>query len=115
MNNIYIKKEDIWEPFNEVLDNKIDFIVSNRIAEIGQEVFFYNETWPKTDYYIWKFGDGVESELEHTSHIYTKEGFYNITLMISNDFGSKFIVKKNYIEIIKPEPEPISPTQSTPD
>lgn len=115
MSEIYIRNNDIWEPYTDVLNNKIDFSVSTNLCEINKEISFYNETWPKADYYIWKFGDGVESEDEHPRHTYTKTGFYSITLMISTDAGSKFIVKRNLIEIIEPQPEPPSPTYSIPD
>jgi PKD repeat protein len=116
MSDILIKKGDVWTPYES--ENVIVNFTSDKIrARVDDPVYFYDITYPKPSYWIWKFGDGFESELENPIHEYKQEGFYSVTLMVSYDSGSKFIVKKNYIEItndIEPEPEP-GPTYSTTD
>ncbi len=35
----------------------------------------------------WDFGDGNTSSLQHPNHLYTNDGTYNVTLIVSNDLG----------------------------
>jgi PKD repeat protein len=123
MNNIMIKEGDIWMPYKYENVN-VDFMCSNRESNVNEMINFIDLTYPIPSYWIWKFGDGVESELRNPSHSYQQEGLYTITLMVSYDSGSKFIVKNNYIQIsnqfstttIEPGPtQSYGETQSTPD
>ncbi|MDX1683605.1 MAG: PKD domain-containing protein [Saprospiraceae bacterium] len=38
--------------------------------------------------FMWDFGDGEVSDMENPTHVYTDEGVYNITLIVSNICGS---------------------------
>lgn len=64
-----------------------DFLVSARTVFIpDQEAVFRNLSENATNF-SWEFGDGNTSTEESPSHAYTEEGFYDITLIASNDFG----------------------------
>lgn len=43
------------------------------------------------DHWIWNFGDGSGSNMENPTHIYTKEGTYQITSIATNACGSDTI------------------------
>lgn len=51
-----------------------------------QKVFFSNLSSNATTY-EWQFGDGETSTETNTSHPYTEEGFYDVTLIAKNDLG----------------------------
>lgn len=112
MSDIMIKQGDIWTPYKP--ENVIVDFTSDKTQAIPFEpIYFFDNTYPKPKYWIWKFGDGKESELQNPSHTYEQEGFYNVTLMVSYDSGSKFIVKENYIQISNQfSTTTIGPTQS---
>jgi PKD repeat protein len=115
MSDIMIKQGDVWMPYKNENVN-VDFFTDKTEAIVDENIYFYDNTYPKPSYWIWKFGDGVESEIQNPSHSYSQEGFYNITLMVSYDSGSKFIVKENYINVNNQfSTTTIGPTQSTPD
>ena len=64
-----------------------DFLVSARVVYIpDQEAIFKNLSENATNFF-WDFGDGTTSDEESPSHAFTEEGFYDITLVASNDFG----------------------------
>lgn len=64
-----------------------DFLVSTRVVFIpDQEAVFKNLSENATTY-LWDFGDGTTSTETDPRHAYTEEGFYDITLIATNDFG----------------------------
>ncbi|WP_462249211.1 PKD domain-containing protein [Ekhidna sp.] len=64
-----------------------DFLVSTRVVYIpDQEAVFKNLSENATSY-LWNFGDGTTSTESDPRHAYTNEGFYDITLIATNDFG----------------------------
>ena len=44
----------------------------------------FNNLSNGADTYLWHFGDGTTSTLQNPTHTYTAEGFYNVTLDITN-------------------------------
>lgn len=64
-----------------------DFLASTRVVYIpDQEAVFKNLSENATSY-LWDFGDGATSTESDPRHAYTDEGFYDITLIATNDFG----------------------------
>ena len=55
------------------------FFVDTAEPEVGQEVFFTNESENAVDY-EWDFGDGFISNDVHPSHIYTGTGTFDVIL-----------------------------------
>lgn len=77
----------------EVLVTKSDFIEINDvpIADFtwgiqGREVFFIDQSIRAVSY-LWKFGDGEESEEMSPYHEYYTDSTYEVTLTVMNDCG----------------------------
>jgi PKD repeat protein len=49
--------------------------------------------------WLWKFGDGSESNQKNPQHIYDKGGIYNIELTVTGSGGSNTISRLNYITV----------------
>lgn len=47
----------------------------------------------------WNFGDGSSSIQQYPSHLYTSSGVYDVSLIVTNQFGVDTVVYTNYIEI----------------
>ena len=63
-------------------------------------------SYPPIDTWLWEFGDGSTSNLQHPDHLYQNPGRYNVTLTVSNsvDSDSKtkdFIVVTKVITVTK--------------
>lgn len=52
--------------------------------------------------WLWYFGDGTTSTLQHPSHFYTSEGTYTVSLVTTNSFGQDSVAVINYIRILCP-------------
>lgn len=48
------------------------------------EVQFTNLTGSTVDNYLWDFGDGMTSTLEHPAHVYSSGGLYTVSLTVTN-------------------------------
>lgn len=66
-----------------------DFSYGNQ----GREVFFIDQSLRATEY-LWKFGDGEESEEINPYHEYATDSTYEVTLRVTNDCGVTTIKKK---------------------
>ncbi|MEM7298622.1 MAG: PKD domain-containing protein [Bacteroidota bacterium] len=64
-----------------------DFLVSARVVFIPDQEALFNNLSENATSYFWDFGDGTTSTEENPRHAFTEEGFYDITLIASNDFG----------------------------
>ena len=47
----------------------------------------------------WDFGDGGLSTQQNPTHIYQSEGFYTVSLIATNQYGSNTNIKTNYIHV----------------
>jgi hypothetical protein len=70
-------------------------------AEIGEDVFFYNNSYNAVDY-EWDFGDGTWSDAFEPVHSYSGSGIFTVILTAYSKSGN---VDKSYIDI-----EVLSPT-----
>ncbi len=52
--------------------------------------------------WLWKFGDGGESNLKNTQHHYMDTGWFTVTLIAGYNGCKDTIVKKNYVNIKAP-------------
>ncbi|MFC1734157.1 C25 family cysteine peptidase, partial [candidate division KSB1 bacterium] len=52
--------------------------------------------------WLWDFGDGNTSNLQHPTHTYLANGTYTVELISSNTYGSDTILKQNLITINMP-------------
>ncbi|MCP4123889.1 MAG: PKD domain-containing protein, partial [Bacteroidetes bacterium] len=65
----------------------------------GTEVNFTDESTNAPTSWLWDFGDGNDSELQHPSHTYAGPGMYTITLTATNEEGFDDEVKVDYIDV----------------
>jgi PKD repeat protein len=54
--------------------------------EVGQEVFFTNDSHNATEF-EWDFGDGYISSVENPSHVFTGTGTYDVVLTVYSNKG----------------------------
>ncbi len=75
-----------------LISNKVpvaNFIVTPEVASIGQPVAFSSSgSGENIISYAWDFGDGYTGEGITASHVYTESGFFNVSLNVTNQFGS---------------------------
>ncbi len=65
--------------------------ISNTPVTLGEPVLFTNTTLPgdpAATTYLWDFGDGITTTLEHPTHTYSLIGTYTVTLTAVNLVGS---------------------------
>jgi hypothetical protein len=62
------------------------FHTDNADPEVGQEVFFINDS-KDGDRFEWDFGDGFISEEENPVHIFTGTGSYQVSLIVYSKSG----------------------------
>jgi PKD repeat protein len=54
--------------------------------------------------WLWEFGDGSTSGLQHPVHTYTEAGLYNVTLTVTNGAGSDSVTRADLISVAAPPP-----------
>ncbi len=64
-----------------------DFLVSARVVYIPDQEAIFKNLSENASSFFWDFGDGTTSTEPEPRHAYTEEGFYDITLIATNDFG----------------------------
>ncbi len=52
--------------------------------------------------WLWTFGDGNTSTLQHPTHTYINNGTYTVSLKATNGFGNNTFTRTNYINVAKP-------------
>jgi len=64
--------------------------------------FTDNSTGGTPTSWAWDFGDGTPtSAAKNTTHTYTKEGVYTVTLTVTNAAGEDTLIKTNYVTVVK--------------
>ena len=53
--------------------------------------------------WIWNFGDGNTSTLQHPAHNYATNGAFTVELISTNAFGTDTVTKLNYVTVINPD------------
>lgn len=74
----------------------VEFKTSATVSYTGASIQFTDASLKATSW-LWNFGDGNTSALQHPVHTYTTPGVYNITLTIN---GSVARTKNAYIKIL---------------
>jgi PKD repeat protein len=98
-----------WLDYNKVTPNNEDgqyiFTISSSeptqapIADFsytisGNTVYFQDQSANTPTSWQWNFGDGQSSTQANVSHTYTNGGLYNVTLTVSNLYGSSSKTKQ---------------------
>ena len=77
-----------------------EFNASKQIEFIGNPIQFNDISIQGPTTWSWNFGDGQTSTEQHPVHTYSTSGVYNVSLTVSNHFGSDSELKTGYIEIL---------------
>ncbi|MCM8570437.1 S8 family serine peptidase [Gramella jeungdoensis] len=56
----------------------------------------------------WSLGDGTTSNLQNPTHIYSAEGYYLVTLRVTDDRGGSSTFRRNILAEEPVEPEPVN-------
>jgi gliding motility-associated-like protein len=96
-------KDSVENPIQVVAKPIVDFSASPTFScKAPLTVNFSNITSGRNTF-SWDFGDGTSSNLANPSHTYLKEGFYSVTLVVTNAPGCKnSIIKNDFIQIKSP-------------
>lgn len=65
-----------------VPDQEADFISSNSTAQIGDTIYFQDNSI-NANSWEWNFGDGTSSNSQNPFHVYNQSGIYNVILTIN--------------------------------
>jgi len=65
-------------------------------------VRFTDESAGDVTAWLWDFGDGNTSTVQHPNHTYESTGNYTVSLNASNDYGFSIETKSGYISVLKP-------------
>lgn len=76
-----------------------DFKADTTFAWAGDPVQFTDLTTGNPATWNWNFGDGNSSTLQHPVHVYLSEGYYTVSLTVTNVLQSVTVTKNNYIYI----------------
>ncbi|MBK8952383.1 MAG: PKD domain-containing protein [Chitinophagaceae bacterium] len=66
-----------------------------------QPVYFTDLSVPADEWY-WAFGDGSSSALQNPTHSYNDTGYFNVTLIATNNGCPDTIIKNNYTRVLPP-------------
>jgi vibriolysin len=78
-----------------------DFSAAPKAGGLPLTVYFTDQSQTASSW-AWNFGDTGTSTLQNPTHTYTSMGTYTVTLTATNEFGSDFEVKTNYITVTSP-------------
>jgi PKD repeat protein len=76
------------------------FTVDTTVALPGQSIVFTDYSKGNPLQWLWQFGDGQTSSLQHPLHSYTTPGSYNVSLKVQRNDSTNIQTKSNYILII---------------
>jgi len=68
----------------------------------GGTVFFTDNSMGDASSWFWDFGDGSTSILQNPAHIFTGNGTYTITLIVSNGVDSDTLTMQDFISVSDP-------------
>lgn len=74
------------------------FTASDTVALVGTPIQFYDRSSGATRW-LWHFGDGNSSTLQHPVHTYADSGAYTVTQIVSNAYGSDTLTLPAYIRV----------------
>ena len=91
-----------------------DFTAAPTSGHVPLPVQFTDLSTGVVDSWLWDFGDGTTSTLQHPSHTYTMPGDYNVTLTVTNAGGSDTITKYAFIHISEQPSGPVADFTASP-
>jgi len=79
-----------------------DFSASVTKGLAPMTILFTDQSSGPVTEWVWSFGDTGSSILKNPSHTFTHEGFYTITLTVTDSYGSDVRTRPNYIFVASP-------------
>lgn len=78
-----------------------DFTIDRRVVNPGALIFFYDHsTGTQISSWYWDFGDGYTSTLQNPSHRFNYSGHYDISLTVTNMYGSRTVIKRDILYVL---------------
>ena len=82
----------------------------------GLAVSFTDTSSHQPTSWLWSFGDGLSSDLQHPAHLFAEPGEYNVCLTVANQHGSDTLCQiLPLLPSILKEPAPASPFRLFPN
>ncbi|MFA6362496.1 PKD domain-containing protein [Methanoregula sp.] len=78
---------------------RADFVANPTSGNAPQNVAFTDKSTGIITSWNWDFGDGTSSTVQNPTHTYWSAGVYTVILTASNDFGSSYSTKNQYVTI----------------
>jgi PKD repeat protein len=75
------------------------FLSDNTSGEAPLELQFTDQSENDVSSWLWEFGDGSASALQHPSHKYSIPGRYNVKLTVTGAGGTDLELKNEYIKV----------------
>jgi PKD repeat protein len=75
------------------------FIAIPTSTTVGTTINFHDTSANSPTSWSWNFGDGHVSNDQNPSHIYTSAGVYDVSLTVTNSYGTNSLTKTGYITI----------------
>jgi len=86
--------------FSGAADEIVADFSADRVENLpGKEIRFADESTGTVTAWHWDFGDGGTSTEKNPTHVYTKIGYYTVTLKVTGPGGSDTVQKKEFIRI----------------
>lgn len=76
---------------------KADFIATPSSGPTPLNVAFSDRSTGTPTRWLWDFGDGGTSTLQHPTHVYSNIGRYTVTLTASNDCSTDTVIKSDAV------------------
>lgn len=81
-----------------------DFTGAPRAGNAPLTVTFTDLTDQDIFSWLWEFGDGITSTVQHPVHTYTATGVYTVSLTVTGPGGSGTLTRPGYITVTVPPP-----------
>ncbi|MDW7731904.1 MAG: lectin like domain-containing protein [Methanolobus sp.] len=76
------------------------FVAERRSVHVNEPVSFYDASLFSPESWQWDFGDNSTAVTQNPSHSYANPGIYNVSLNISNEFGSNVTTRTSFIQVL---------------
>jgi len=84
-------------------EGSVDFTGTPVTGEAPLKVFFTDTSTFKGTEYLWTFGDGANSNLQNTEHVFQRAGQYDVVLTVKNGTDYQTRDKYEYINVTSPD------------
>lgn len=79
-----------------------DFTATPNPVLIHDTIQFADATLYNPQWWKWYFGDGDSSSHQNPSHVYSVKGFYTVTLITGNQWGTDTLVRPAFVQVTGP-------------